>query len=128
MIKTGTWIKIIAAVFAVSLTAAIVSFFMPTGGKIANIYVDGECIRSVDLSDVSESFEFDVETPAGTNRIRVEKGRICVISADCPDEVCVKTSWIGDSSMPIVCLPHRLVIKIEKQGKAGSGEFDAAAR
>ncbi len=92
-----------------------------TLGTVANVYVNGECVKSVDLSRVTESFEFKVETPAGTNVIQVEPGRIRVKEADCPDQVCVHAGWITDSANPIVCLPHRLVIKLEKKAENNDG-------
>ena len=87
--------------------------------------MDGVCIRSVDLSEVKEPYEFTVETANGSNTVRVEPGRIAVISADCADETCVHTGWIGDRAIPIVCLPHRLVIRIEQNAAC---DADAVAR
>ena len=43
-------------------------------------------------------------------------GRIRVESADCPDQVCVDQGWISDGTVPVVCLPNRLVIQIEGGG------------
>ncbi len=61
--------------------------------------------------------------------IRVEPGRIAVTAADCPDKVCVDAGWRSDSASPIVCLPHRLVIRIEKDAAADPGGIpDAVAR
>ena len=53
----------------------------------------------------------------------MEQGRIRVSQADCPDQVCVDQGWIADGTVPIVCLPHKLVIEIVGGGSA----FDAAA-
>ena len=50
----------------------------------------------------------------GTNRIVVEPGRICVSEANCPDGICISQGWLSDQDVPIVCLPHRLIIKIKK--------------
>ena len=61
--------------------------------------------------------------------IRVEPGRIAVIGADCPDKVCVEAGWRSDSASPIVCLPHRLVIRIEHSAAAESEDVpDAVSR
>ncbi len=119
MIKTKTWITIFAILL---LIFGALSFWVTqrrADGNIANVYVDGKCVRSVDLSKVTESFDFTVETKTGTNVIRVEPGRIRVKEADCPDLVCVHQGWVSDSANPIVCLPHRLVIKIEKETQDG---------
>lgn len=126
MMKTKTWILILSVIFLLGVIGTGVVFFKKTPARpIANIYVDGICVRSVDLSDITEPYEFTVETPYGSNTIRVEPGRIAVVSADCADETCVHTGWIGDRAIPIVCLPHRLVIRIEQ---SAANDVDAVAR
>ena len=121
MIKTRTWVILIAAA-AVVLAAA--SFFLlrsRSEGTVVQIIQDNTVIREIDLSRVSREYSFVVESPyGGSNTILVQPGRICVSEADCPDRICVKSGWHSDSAAPIVCLPHRLVIRIEKNAAAGS--------
>ncbi len=113
MIKTKTWILILSVIFVVCVALSCLIFLKPAKGKIANIYLDGKCIRSVDLSKkMSDTFVIECEN--GSNTIKVENGKICVCSADCPDKTCVKSGWISKTAAPIVCLPHRLVIRIEE--------------
>lgn len=95
-------------------------------GMVANIYQDGVCIRSVDLSQVTEHETYTVESSLGTNLIQIEPGKICVLEADCPDQVCVRSGWLADSAAPIVCLPHRLVIRLEKA--AASEQIDTVSQ
>ena len=67
----------------------------------------------LDLSAVTDPYTFTVEGPGGfTNTILVEPGRIRVSQANCPDQVCVEMGAISDGTVPIVCLPHKLVIEI----------------
>lgn len=113
MIKTRTWIIVFSALLLLSAAVSVIIFTGHTG-SVANIYRDGECIYSIDLSLAQEGYELVFSDESGTNTVRVEPGRICIISADCPDKVCVNSGWISDSAAPIVCLPHRLVIRIEK--------------
>ncbi len=117
MAKTGTWVIVILVILALSI-AASVYLYVPrsAGGKVAKIYVDGELVRSIDLSAVSEPERFTVEAGGGVNVILAEPGRIRVESADCPDLVCVRRGWLSDSPAPIVCLPHRLVIELDSVG------------
>lgn len=75
----------------------------------AEIRLNGRVIRTVPLS---EDCEFTVECESGYNTVRVQNGEISVVSADCPDKVCVKTGAISGGNVPIVCLPHRLEIVI----------------
>ena len=61
----------------------------------------------------------------GENVISVEPGRIRISDANCPDHVCVDTGWISDGVIPIVCLPHQLVIRIEG---GGNSDIDIAVQ
>ena len=79
--------------------------------------------RDGDLDKVAEPYSFTLEDGSGTNTVQVEKGRIRVSEADCPDRVCVSQGWISNGTAPIVCLPHKLMIEITGTG----GELDGAA-
>lgn len=112
MAKTGTWVAIILVILLLSLAASLCLWLRPADGKIAEIYVDGKLYKSVDLSKVTGSERITVSTERGVNVILLEPGRIRVEAADCPDKVCVDAGWLENSAAPIVCLPHRVVIKL----------------
>ena len=107
--------------------AACAAFVLlrPAGtGVVARITLDGELVEEIDLSAVTEPYTFTLEGPGGfTNTIEVEPGRIRVLEAGCPDQVCVNQGYISDGTVPIVCLPNRLVIEIV----GGGDSLDAAA-
>ena len=124
--KTRWWILIFAVLLTVGGVLTAFLFARGTGGTVANVYRDGKCIYSVDLSRVTEPYEITFSDERGSNTVRVEPGRIRVTDADCADRVCENTGWISDRAAPIVCLPHRLVIRVEKTAK-GSGGVDAVA-
>lgn len=112
MKKTGFWIALIAALLVLSVVAMLIVQRSAQGGT-AKIWQDGVLIETIDLTEVTEPYTFAVEAAdGGVNVISVERGRICVVQADCPDGVCVKQGWISDSSSPIACLPHGLIIEI----------------
>ena len=100
-------------------------------GDMANIYQDGLLIRSIDLSQVTEAYSFTVTDDQGhENTIQVEPGRIRVSDASCPDQICVNTGWLEDGIEPIVCLPAKLVIRLEKSGGTiydSSAQIDGVA-
>lgn len=114
---------IIAAGILAALAAAGIAVFLLMSGAernnpIAEIYRNGELIRTVPLS---ENAEFTIESEdGGFNVVTVEDGKICVSSADCPDKVCVRQGKIS-GTVPIVCLPHRLEIRVVN----GNNEVDA---
>ena len=119
MRSTRFWVLIVAAVLAVSLLAAAVVRLASPGGRVAEITVDGQVVERIDLDRVTEGYTFMVEDEWGSNTIQVEPGRIRVLEADCPDQVCVRQGWISDEVTPIVCLPHRLVIQVSGGTDAG---------
>ena len=81
--------------------------------NVARIKSDSTVIDTIDLSKVDEPYEFEIRNELGYNKVRVEKGRIAVIEADCPDKVCVNQGYIEEGGLPIVCLPHKLTITMQ---------------
>ena len=110
--KTRTWIILIAAFTLTALAASAWILMSRKSSGVAQVLADGELVRTIDLASVKEAYTFEVTTEKGTNVILVEPGRICVKDADCKDHTCVKMGWLQDQATPIVCLPHKLVIRI----------------
>lgn len=124
MLKTKTWVILLAVIVLLSGVGTFFFFTQKPEGHIVEIRQDGTCIETIDLDKVKEPYSFVVEDPhGGSNTILVEPGRIRISEADCPDQVCVKHSWLGDSAAPIVCLPHRLVIQMQ-----GSSSIDTVTQ
>lgn len=102
---------------------------MQSSGTVAKVYLDGECIYSVDLKAVTDNIVKEIVIPSGgRNVIEVQNGGIRVSDADCPDQVCVQMGWIHNSAAPIVCLPHRLVVRVEKGEEDGKDDFDSVVK
>ena len=127
MISTKKWIAILGVILLLSAGAAVYLAFREAPGTVANVYQDGKCIHSVDLSKVVEPYTLPVTCEEGMNTISIAPGRICIQDADCPDQICVKSGWLKDSASPIVCLPHKLVIRLE-QSPGSNDAIDAVAK
>ena len=82
MVKTKTWVFLIAGFLLVFLAAGAILYTRSASGTVANIYRDGVVVRSVDLSLVTEPYEFTLTDARGSNVVRVEPGRIAVIGAE----------------------------------------------
>lgn len=109
---------------AVAASAAVL--LLRGGGEdspVARISRDGALLEEIDLNKVDQPYTLTFEDERGSNTISVEKGRIRISKADCPDRICVDQGWISDGTVPIVCLPHRLMVEIE----GGGGELDGGA-
>ena len=114
------WVVVLGGVLLVSILAAFLLRGSPA--NVAHVYLDGSLIETMDLSAVTDPLFVSIESNLGVNTILIERGRICVSDADCPDRSCVRQGWITGGYIPIVCLPHRLVIRLEG---GGAPELDA---
>lgn len=80
-------------------------------GATAVVRVGG---RTQEL-DLSRDTEFRVgDDEIGYNLIRVENGAVRVAQADCPDKICVETGPIHEEGEVIACLPHGVIIYIQR--------------
>ena len=125
MIRTRTWIIIIAAIAVASAGAILLIRFFGAPGTTAEIVKEGKVICTIDLDAVAEEYEIEIgETDGDRNTVTVKPGMICVSHADCPDKICVNTGWASkDRPYPIVCMPHELIIRIV----GADGEANAEA-
>lgn len=82
--------------------------------RIAVVEQNGKIVKTIDLNKVKEKSEFTLPYNNGHfNKVEVEPGKIRFVDADCPDKVCVKTGWISEPGQTSVCLPHKVMIRIE---------------
>ena len=85
------------------------------------IEVDGEIFADYDMGEVKGIVP--ISTPnGGENRVYVQSDLVFMDSANCPDQTCVKQGVIKDGTVPIVCLPHKVIVRIE----GGESGLDAA--
>ena len=107
--------------------AASAAFLLLRGGEkdhpVARITRHGTVVEEIDLDKVDRPYTLTLEDEHGRNVVQVEKGRIRISQADCPDQVCVNRGWISDGTVPIICLPHKLMIEIV----GGEGALDGGA-
>lgn len=82
-------------------------------GTIAVIRQDGEEVRRIDLSAVTEAYTILLTGENGEeNIIFVEPGAISMQHASCPDGLCTRMPRLTGQGIPIVCLPHHIVIEV----------------
>ena len=80
----------------------------------ADLYQNGELLQTIRLDTVTAEYTFEVSGNAGaTNTVCVRPGSIAIVSASCPDQICVHHSRISRNKETIVCLPDKVVITIE---------------
>lgn len=116
MVKTR--VLVIIAIVLVLLTVVLTVVFLTRnddGNKVAVISVNGEIIEKIDLSKVAAPYDKEIITEYGKNTLHIEKNSISVSDADCPNRACVASGPARDG-IPLVCLPHRLVVTITTEG------------
>lgn len=102
-------IIIAVLIFAAGIAGSIVVLNAPKKNTVI-IKSDGKILYTLDLSSEPDR-TFEIKTDRGENTVEIKDGKIRVLSADCPDKTCVRMGWLESSAMPIVCLPHKLVIE-----------------
>lgn len=86
---------------------------------VATVTLNNKQIRQVVLTGNTKTEEFTVYTKSGDyNTIEVNKDRIRIEKANCPDQICVRTGYISKAGQTIVCLPHRVVIEIHRTDRS----------
>lgn len=119
-----TKVLLLLLLAAAAVSAAYILFRdRGTETPVARVTRDGILLEEIDLGHVDGPCFFMFEDESGINMVLAEKGRIRVSEADCPDQICVHQGWISDGAVPIVCLPHRLMIEIVGAG----GDLDGGA-
>ncbi len=88
------------------------------GAKTAEVYRDGVLIRRIDLRNVPAPYTIEV---GDGNTLEVERGRVRMLRADCPDQICVHQSWSSAAAKPIVCLPNRITVVLSGNGNEPDG-------
>ena len=105
---------LLAVILAAAFAAWGVIKLASPAGKYAVVELDGKTIASYPLDTDTR-----VSIPSAGDHVNVlviENGKANVDSADCPDRLCVKQRQISKAGETIICLPHKLIIRIEGEG------------
>ena len=95
-------------------------FFAKAGGGSIVIELSGKEYARYGQAALAKPKTLEIKTEFGYNKIDVSNNGARVLESDCKDKQCIgEIHKIGEM---IVCLPHRLVVKIE-----GNGEVDGVA-
>lgn len=110
-LKRGDIILLVTVI----LICAVLFIIKGAGSKdqlTAVIYKDGKVIDRINLSEVDESYTYDLEsTPESI--LSVEHGKISYKYSECPDKLCVKTGVLSKPGDTAACLPAKTMIIIE---------------
>lgn len=114
-------IGILAALSLLLLAVPALSYVRPKSPALL-IRVDGEEYGTYPLSQ-----DRTIEIGSG-NVCRIKDGQAKMVSADCPDKICMQQSAIDENGGTIVCLPNKVVLSVVNAIEPEGGELDGIAR
>lgn len=79
-------------------------------GAFAVVEIDGEHYGTYELGRDGK-----IEIGSG-NCIAIEDGKVWMLRADCPDQLCVRQGKISRDGEMIVCLPNRVTVQVSDEG------------
>ena len=104
-------------IVVVSLIIVCVMLFAFSFGKTeslrAEIYVDGEKLHSIALSEVTESYT----VTESFCRMLIEKDGVSFVYSDCLDQLCVKRGKLKNQGDTMACVPEKIVIILRSDSK-----------
>jgi len=75
------------------------------------LLLDGQVIRSWDADELMAGGELSLTAHDLHYRLEWAEGRIRFAEADCPDQVCVLSGWVGRRGSVSACVPGGLILK-----------------
>lgn len=89
-------------------------------GAYVQVEIDGTVHARYPLYE-DRNVRLEYEGYEGFNELSIQGGKVSVLSADCPDGLCVKQREVSRTGESIICLPHKLAITITGSEEA---EYD----
>ncbi|KGM96474.1 hypothetical protein Z968_06090 [Clostridium novyi A str. 4552] len=90
--------------------------------NFAEIYVKGKLYKKVSLNKKNPKDVLSIKTDLGENIVEIENGGVRILDANCHDKICVKDGFKDKVGDVLVCLPHKIIIKIK--GNDDKKEYD----
>ena len=115
---------LIAAMLLAFALAVMALNFLSAGepGKSFTVTLDG---REVLRATLSRDGEYPIRQPDGAvNVITVENGQVYVREANCRDGLCMRQGRTKTAAKTLVCLPHKLVVKVIKDETGEPDDLD----
>ena len=109
--------KILTAIILIFLVSVCLSFFIlrHSDKQTVEIVQDGTLLYTFDLNG-AEDRAIRISAPdGGYNLVQIQNGTICISEADCPDQTCVNMGVLKSDYLPIVCLPHKLIVRFAEE-------------
>lgn len=97
--------------FVVSALALVLFFVLSPKEEGDRVRVT---LAGKDMGEYPLSEDVRVNIEGTSNTFVIEKGRVKMVEADCPDRICIKEGWKSHNHETITCLPNKIVIEVIK--------------
>lgn len=101
-------------IFILVIIFGVLLLFGDDNKKQALVYYENDLVLTIDLSLMGEN-EYKVMGYNGEMIIKTQNNKIKVEEENSPLHLCSKQGWIENNYEVIVCLPNKIVIKIDDQ-------------
>jgi len=105
---------IVGIIILVGVFMLFTNFAKKDAPKRALVYYDNKLVLSIDLDD-NELREYKVKGYNGDVILQTLGSKVRVVEEISPLHICSYQGWIDSSYEVIVCLPNKIVVKIEEQ-------------
>jgi hypothetical protein len=96
------------------------------------VELDNKVVQRFMLEEKALSQEIPIPLPKGEARLEMKEGRVRMLAMKreiCPKGICSQMGWIGRPGEMIICMPNRLVVRIEAlEGEVDETDIDAVTR
>ena len=116
-------ILLVATLFFLSAASVASIRTLYGGGKHVVVEVDGSHVLELSLD---ENVTKTVTGPLGETVIAIENGKARVTESACPHHYCVRMGQISQRGEVIICVPNRVVVKI--QGGCEEDSYDGVTQ
>ncbi|MDR3354012.1 MAG: NusG domain II-containing protein [Synergistaceae bacterium] len=119
--------SVLAVIFLASCAASGLLLFTARGGSdlVLEAVLDGKVVESVDMKSLKDESTIEIRAGGGINVLAAGPGGVKMISADCRGGDCLRMPAIDSNGDVIVCLPHRLIVRVRSRGPAKASPIDS---
>ena len=103
---------LVILVVVISLLFSILFLFFDKETKNAYVYYEDKLVLTIDLQE-KETKTYEVDGALGKVVFETENQKIRVIEENSPNHICSKQGYISKSYEVLVCLPNKIVVKLE---------------
>ena len=110
MKKRKTDIIIITIIILVAIISYffISAFFKDEGTKV-QVFQNNKLVKEF---PINKDKTYEIKDKDKINIVTVRSGKVFMKDANCPDKLCVKQGSISSNGESIICLPHKVIVKV----------------